>query len=82
MTLAVEERTGIARSGGVDAAALVTAYVCLLWFIPSPMVVSALGSAGSPATLFGIGLFLYWAWHTVRRHGAIGRTLSAPCGRR
>ena len=41
--------------------------MCLLWFIPSPMVVSALGSAGSPATLFGIGLFLYWAWHTVRR---------------
>lgn len=69
MTLAVQERTGtgIARKGGVDAAALLTAYVCLLWFIPSPMVVSALGSAGSPATLFGIGLFLYWAWHTVRR---------------
>ncbi|HEX5918583.1 MAG TPA: O-antigen ligase family protein [Nocardioides sp.] len=67
MTLAVQERTGIARSGGVDAAALVTAYVCLLWFIPSPMVVSALGSAGSPATLFGIAIFLYWAWHTVRR---------------
>ena len=67
MTLAVQERTGITRSGGVDAAALVTAYVCLLWFIPSPMVVSALGSAGSPATLFGIGIFLYWAWHTVRR---------------
>ncbi len=44
-----------------------TVYVCLLWFIPSPMVVSALGSAGSPATLFGIGIFLYWAWHTVRR---------------
>jgi len=63
----VQERTGITRSGGVDAAALVTAYVCLLWFIPSPMVVSALGSAGSPATLFGIGIFLYWAWHTVRR---------------
>ncbi|WP_299925722.1 O-antigen ligase family protein [uncultured Nocardioides sp.] len=67
MTLAVQERTGIARSGGVDAAALLTAYVCLLWFIPSPMVVNALGSAGSPATLFGIGIFLYWAWHTVRR---------------
>lgn len=67
MTLAVTERSGIARSGGVDAAALLTAYVCLLWFIPSPMVVSALGSAGSPATLFGIAVFLYWAWHTVRR---------------
>ena len=67
MTLAVQERVGIARSGGVDAAALLTVYVCLLWFIPSPMVVSALGSAGSPATLFGIGIFLYWAWHTVRR---------------
>jgi O-antigen ligase len=69
VTLAVQEEagTGIARSGGVDAAALLTAYVCLLWFIPSPMVVSALGSAGSPATLFGIGIFLYWAWHTVRR---------------
>ena len=69
MTLAVQEQTGtgIARNGGVDAAALLTVYVCLLWFIPSPMVVSALGSAGSPATLFGIGIFLFWAWHTVRR---------------
>ena len=63
-----EQEAGRHRpQGGVDAAALLTAYVCLLWFIPSPMVVSALGSAGSPATLFGIGLFLYWAWHTVRR---------------
>jgi len=67
MTLAVQESAGVTRRGGVDAAALLTAYLCLLWFIPSPMVVSALGSAGSPATIFGIGIFLYWAWHTVRR---------------
>ena len=78
MTLAVQERTGITRKGGVDAAALVTAYVCLLWFIPSPMVVSALGSAGSPATLFGIGLFLYWAVAHRASLGALRRTRSVP----
>ena len=52
---------------GVDATAIITAYLCLLWFIPSPMVVPALGSAGSPANLLGIAAFLWWAWFSVRR---------------
>jgi hypothetical protein len=67
VTLAVQERTDVARSGGIDATAILTVYLALLWFIPSPMVVAALGSAGSPANLFGIGIFLCWAWFTVRR---------------
>lgn len=46
---------------------MLTAYVVLLWFVPSPMVVQALGSAGSPANLFGIATFLWWAWFMVRR---------------
>lgn len=56
-----------ARRAGADAAVILTAYVWLLWFIPSPMVVQALGSAGSPAGLLGITVFLWWAWFVVRR---------------
>lgn len=52
---------------GRDAAAILTAYLGLLWFIPSPMVVPALGSAGSPANMLGILTFMAWAWFTIRR---------------
>lgn len=67
MTLAVQASTEVARRHGIDATTILTVYLGLLWFIPSPMVVGTLGSAGSPANLFGIGIFLCWAWFTVRR---------------
>lgn len=52
---------------GVDATTVLTAYLGLLWFVPSPMVVPALGSAGSPANLLGIVALLCWALLSVRR---------------
>jgi O-antigen ligase len=55
------------RRSGADATAILTAYLALLWFIPSPMVVPALGSAGSPANMLGVAIFMVWAWFTVRR---------------
>lgn len=60
------------RRGGVDATTLLTAYLALLWFIPSPMVVPALGSAGSPANMLGVAIFMMWAWFTVRRNEPMG----------
>ena len=64
----MSESTASARPhGGRDATAILTAYLCLLWFIPSPMVVPALGSAGSPANMLGILTFMAWAWFTIRR---------------
>ena len=62
MTIAsVETRTG------VDATTMLTLYLTLLWLIPSPMVFSAFGSAGSPANLIGIATFFCWAWFVLRR---------------
>jgi O-antigen ligase len=60
------------RRGGIDATAILTAYLALLWFIPSPMVVQALGSAGSPANMLGVAIFMAWAWFTVRRSEPTG----------
>ena len=59
-----------ARRGG-DATTVLTVYLVLLWFIPSAMVVPALGSAGSPASLLGVAAFFWWGWFHVRRTEAL-----------
>jgi O-antigen ligase len=51
----------------VDAAAILTVYIGLLLAIPAPLVVPALGTAGSPATIVAIGAFLWWVWFHVQR---------------
>ena len=52
---------------GVDAATVLTVYVCLLLAIPSPMVVGPLGSAGAPSAIMAIGVFFWWAWFHLQR---------------
>lgn len=52
---------------GADATTVLTAYLALLWCIPSSMVVPALGSAGSPSNLLGVAVCFWWAWFHVRR---------------
>lgn len=52
---------------GADAATILTAYIVLLWAIPSPMTLGPLGSAGAPSNLLAIGTFFLWLWfHLVR----------------
>src|SRR5689334_15578432 len=46
---------------------MLTFYVVLLLAIPSPMIVSPLGSAGAPSAIMAVGLFFWWAWYHV--HG-------------
>ena len=43
-----------------DAVGWLTAYLVLLLFIPSRLVVGPLGSAGAPSMLFGLGSLLLW----------------------
>lgn len=43
-----------------DAVGWLTAYLLLLLFIPSRLVVGPLGSAGAPSMLFGLGSLLLW----------------------
>ena len=43
-----------------DAVGWLTAYMALLLFIPSRLVVGPLGSAGAPSMLFGLGSLVLW----------------------
>lgn len=43
-----------------DAVGWLTAYLMLLLFVPSRLVVGPLGSAGAPSMLFGLGSLLLW----------------------
>lgn len=45
---------------GRDAVGWLTAYLVLLLFVPSRLVVGPLGSAGAPSMLFGLGSLLLW----------------------
>lgn len=50
-----------------DATPVLTAFVVVLLAIPAAMRMTALGSAGSPATLVALTLFLWWLWFHVQR---------------
>lgn len=70
-------RTSFAGAGldarrGADATTVLTIYLVLLWFIPSSMVVPALGSAGSPSNLLGVAAFFWWVWFHISRTEVLG----------
>ena len=44
----------------LDAVTWLSCYVALLLFFPSKLIVGALGSAGAPSMLFGLGSLLLW----------------------
>lgn len=47
-------------SGSVPALVLLKAYLLLLLLIPNEQVFAPLGSAGTPATIAGLGFLLWW----------------------
>lgn len=51
----------------LDAVSVLTFYLFLLLAIPSDRGIGPLGGAGSPSTIFGLGMLLWWVWHHVRR---------------
>ena len=58
-----EDLTDVLSSRGTstsDAVGWLTAYLMLLLFVPSRLVVGPLGSAGAPSMLFGLGSLLLW----------------------
>lgn len=65
--IARQPASGRAARTRFDTTTILTIYLVLLWSIPSPMVVPALGSAGSPSTVLAITIFFCWAWLVVRR---------------
>jgi len=61
-----------------DAVTVLTIYLCLLLVIPSNRGVGALGAAGVPASIFGLGALLWWCWHHIQRpHAKVTRDVQA-----
>ena len=56
-----------------DARAVLTAFVLVLLLIPAVLVVGPLGAAGSPSTLFGLGLLVWWLCSRMLPGGSVAR---------
>ncbi|MEV8182573.1 O-antigen ligase family protein [Specibacter sp. NPDC078692] len=64
------------RTKAMDAVSVLSIYMLLLYAIPSDRRIGALGSAGSLATLFALGLALWWCWfHIQRNHPAQSKSV-------
>lgn len=59
--------SGIFRSPNSDGAALLTVYLVALLAVPALLVVPALGTAGSPATMLSLAGLVAWLLHHTRR---------------
>ncbi|NVM94400.1 O-antigen ligase family protein [Arthrobacter sp. AETb3-4] len=57
---------------------MLTTYLVLLLVIPSDRGIGPLGAAGSPSTLFGLGMLLWWVWHHLRTPRTPGLHRSQP----
>ncbi|TFC42420.1 MULTISPECIES: O-antigen ligase family protein [Cryobacterium] len=56
---------------GIDGLTVLTVYVVLLFAVPSGLTITALGSAGRPATLWALGAGLWWCWHQLQRQSPL-----------
>ena len=54
------------RAQFLDAPRVLLGYLILLFSIPSGLVIPALGAAGSPAALYGIGMLFWWIVFRLR----------------
>ena len=50
-----------------DGTSIVTIFLILLLAVPSKLTVAALGGAGSPAQILGLGMLLWWLAERARR---------------
>jgi O-antigen ligase len=61
MAVITDTRAEPAVAGRQDATAMLQFFLVLLFCLPAQLVVGPLGAAGSPASLFGMLLFVWWA---------------------
>lgn len=52
---------------GIDGLSVLTVYLILLCAIPSSLTITALGSAGRPASLWALAATLWWGWYQLQR---------------
>jgi O-antigen ligase len=64
---ALEQRRRGSNRGAsrFDVVAILTLFVVLMMWIPSRLIVDALGAAGTPATLLGLGALAWWCYARV-----------------
>ena len=60
MTSSYRPLTVTERLARLDAVGWLTAYLVLLLFVPSRLILGPLGSAGAPSMVFGLGSLLLW----------------------
>jgi polysaccharide biosynthesis protein PslJ len=65
------ELTGVKRRA--DVVSILTVYVVLLLLIPAPLVVGALGAAGTPAGILGVVCLVWWFVALVLPDSGIAR---------
>lgn len=51
---------GPSSGGWLDATDVLTVYAAVLFLVPAPLILGPLGAAGSPASLLGVALLLWW----------------------
>ena len=62
-----------ARPGGwAGARTALIVYLVLLLVLPQQLIIAPLGFTGSPATVWGLGCFLWWTWYHVNRAHRVG----------
>lgn len=66
-SVARSDRNVIRRHRAAEGTLLLTIYLALLLAIPAPMVVTPLGTAGSPATIVAMLSLCLWLWYQVQR---------------
>ncbi|MET1044813.1 MAG: O-antigen ligase family protein [Microbacteriaceae bacterium] len=75
---AVPAHRGIKSRRGIDAVTMLTVYLVLLLAVPSGVVVTALGSLGSPSLIWGLVLLGWWTISRLQNRGFDSRPIAQP----
>ena len=60
------------EGGWAGARTALLVYLVLLLALPQQLIIAPLGFTGSPATIWGLGCFLWWVWYHVNRAHRVG----------
>ena len=68
----------MARLPHQDAVTVLTAFLALLYVIPSDRTIGGLGGAGSPSALFALAAGLWWCWYQLARREPVVDLATQP----
>lgn len=70
--LRLSRRSPSTGERGFDGLTVLTVYLVLLYAVPSNLTITALGSAGRPASLWALMAGVWWCWWQLQRHAPSG----------